>query len=240
MSTHSNMSTKSRSHNKTRVSKALTVGTTTLGTSANLKLNILPRSYTRTMTYAQTVTLTTGAAGVVGTEQVWLLNSCYDPDYTGVGHQPYGFDQLSGFYANYLVHSFKVKLILNTIGSTAEVALVWKLDQSIGGVAIAGMSLDRATEAPMIGTVTVGPSGVDRARQVQVSGECFRLAGITRAQYKDQTSLYGALTSASPSNTLLLRTGLASYSGAAGTSLVCQIVLEMQTEFFNPIQQTQS
>lgn len=36
------------------------------------------------------------------------LNSMYDPDVTGIGHQPLGFDQLANFYQRYRVHGCKV------------------------------------------------------------------------------------------------------------------------------------
>lgn len=41
--------------------------------------------------------------------QVFRGNSCYDPDYTGVGVQPYGWDQMCPvFYTNYNVKASKI------------------------------------------------------------------------------------------------------------------------------------
>lgn len=54
------------------------------------------------MRYASTFSLNPGAAGVAAT-QVFSCNGCYDPDITGVGHQPLGFDQLLGLYKYYVV-----------------------------------------------------------------------------------------------------------------------------------------
>lgn len=39
------------------------------------------------------------------------LNSLYDPDYTGTGAQPYGFDQLSAFYNNYCVTGSSIRVV---------------------------------------------------------------------------------------------------------------------------------
>lgn len=57
----------------------------------------------------QTLTCTTG----VPTVRQYRLNSLFDPDFTGVGHQPYGFDQivLMGYQA-YCVYGVKYKILL--------------------------------------------------------------------------------------------------------------------------------
>ena len=41
-------------------------------------------------------------------KQVWAMNSCFDPDVTGGGHQPLYFDQFSTIYDQYAVIKSKV------------------------------------------------------------------------------------------------------------------------------------
>lgn len=47
-------------------------------------------------------------------------NSLFDPDITGVGHQPLGYDQWSAFYSKYCVYGSKISVtVLNASGTTA-------------------------------------------------------------------------------------------------------------------------
>lgn len=50
-----------------------------------------------------------GSAGV-GIDYLFNLNSVFDPDRTGTGHQPYGHDQLSAIYNRYRVWSCRYKV----------------------------------------------------------------------------------------------------------------------------------
>lgn len=52
---------------------------------------------------------TGGAVGGLPYSYVFRANSLYDPDYTGVGHQPLGYDQFSPMYKQYCVVGVKIK-----------------------------------------------------------------------------------------------------------------------------------
>jgi hypothetical protein len=64
------------------------------------------------------VTYATLAAGVTPGVNVYSANGCYDPDITGAGHQPRGFDQLIALYDHYVVTKSHIKAeFTNTSGS---------------------------------------------------------------------------------------------------------------------------
>lgn len=54
------------------------------------------------------ISLDPGAAGIAAT-QVFSANGLYDPDITGGGHQPVGFDQLMQLYDHYSVVGAKIR-----------------------------------------------------------------------------------------------------------------------------------
>ncbi len=211
------------------VSKALS-----LGTSGNITLNVLPRSFRRLLRYAETFSLSTGTAGVIGTVQTMFLNSVYDPNSTGTGHQPYGFDQLAAFYQQYLVHGVRFKIITSTIGGTAEVCVAYQVFPTAGGVSIAGISTDAATEKSTVSTFVQGSSGNVRSRSVGGEVKMYQIFGLTPAQYAAQTDVYGAAVTTNPSLGAYLEIGIGSYSGTASESLSVQVVLDMDVEFWQP------
>lgn len=67
--------------------------------------------------YVQRIPLviTSGATDI----QYFRANSMYDPDYSGAGVQPTGFDQYMTFYQRWRVHASSCKLQVSSIGTTA-------------------------------------------------------------------------------------------------------------------------
>lgn len=72
--------------------------------------------------YVSEATIDPGAAGGTAV-QVYSLNGLYDPDISGVGHQPMGFDQLNGLYNDYVVYGCHVELEMLSTDTTYSVVL---------------------------------------------------------------------------------------------------------------------
>lgn len=64
--------------------------------------NPISRRMRTKLTYFQRTSLNPGVGGIAA-DAVFRLNSLYDPDLTGVGHQPAGFDQIMALYKYYAV-----------------------------------------------------------------------------------------------------------------------------------------
>lgn len=67
----------------------------------------MPTTWTTTHRYCSVVTINPGQ-GVPG-QYIFVANSLYDPDSTGAGHQPMGFDQMMAFYNHFEVIGAKIK-----------------------------------------------------------------------------------------------------------------------------------
>lgn len=91
-----------------------------------------PRKVVCTHKYVDVITMT-GTAGAVATRQ-FVCNGMYDPDYTGVGHQPMYFDQLSAIYNHYTVIGSKIKVkTVNIYGAASSPAYYFTLCQNDDG-----------------------------------------------------------------------------------------------------------
>lgn len=85
----------------TKKSKYATKGTT-------VQLGRLPISQSQIvrMRYVERVNLNPAIG--ISASYIFSANGCYDPNITGIGHQPLGFDQWMGFYNHYTVIGSKI------------------------------------------------------------------------------------------------------------------------------------
>lgn len=80
---------------------------------------LVPDVLSTELLYADQFQLTSGAAQYI--QQQWKLNSAYDPDYTNVGAQPVGYDQIASFYGFYKV--FKTEIEVTVTPSTKPLSI---------------------------------------------------------------------------------------------------------------------
>jgi len=77
----------------------------------SLPLGGFPSKHVARLKYVDLIQLSPTALGsAVPTFKHFRANSLYDPDYSGIGHQPRGFDELSAIYDHYCVIGSKIKV----------------------------------------------------------------------------------------------------------------------------------
>lgn len=81
----------------------------------------LPQTFRSTLEYSDYYTFNPDATspGL----QAFRLNSLHDPDLTGIGHQPRGFDQIAEFYTRYCVVGARVTMHLLNNFSTEPLTM---------------------------------------------------------------------------------------------------------------------
>lgn len=84
----------------------------------------MPNTIVMKHRYVQSFQLVNTGTPTVPAHQQFRLNSLYDPDYSGTGHQPYYYDQLAALYNYYTVYGCSVEIEAGTETTTSTVLLV--------------------------------------------------------------------------------------------------------------------
>lgn len=190
------------------------------------------------LTYTQSNSLTTGTGGIYGSEQVFRLNSLYDPDWSGTGHQPYGYDQVTPLYALYFVRAVKINLVI-TDPSADGIVVAACLQSSNNTFAVTGKSVDSIKEQPFSITRSLNNSG----KQVTVVNSYVpiqAIEGLTRTQLIASLAIYQAGVSANPARSPYLRIAVGSLRGNSGDTCIVRTTLTFYTQFSDRLIQSQS
>lgn len=199
----------------------------------------LPTEVDTVLTYSDSYGLTTGTAGVCGTEQVMNCGSVYDPDFSGTGHQPYGFDTYSALYKSYRVYRIGVTLeaLCYPGGTIRPTVLCWKCDAD--ATALTGMTIGRALELPSSRSGHTDVNIVGDAAKVSFVKNLHDILGVPLETYQGSDS-YASDCTTSPAIQPFLRFAIASPAGDAATANNVVVRLHYYVKFFNLKTQAQS
>jgi hypothetical protein len=183
---------------------------------------VAPRLVTR-LRYAELVTMTTDVLG--NSTNAFNLNSLFDPNRTGAGHQPRGYDELSNLYNRYRVYGLTFKVTATTSG-TDQLQLGAYPRNGTG----TPVTLSDTAEQPFaqIASFTAYQKGV-------VSGyvDLPKLNGKTRVAYAaDDTTQ--AEVSTSPAETMVLNLQVFSLTTTQNSVARMVVLLEFDCEFSDP------
>lgn len=175
------------------------------------------------LTYTQTSTYSSGTNGAFGTSSTFSLNSLYDPDISGVGHQPYGYDQLTTIYNRYKVNGVLLRVtMMDTSDNLATVGMLLKTPT--GSETLTNLTLDQAREKPMCVTRNL-VQGANEMVKVQEFIPLHRVFGWTRAQFSNDMDNSTAGVGGSPGSQPKIEVAVAHPRGSAGVSAVVQVTL---------------
>lgn len=213
--------------------------------SASLPFNKLfgkfpcPPSDKHEFTYTSNVQLTSGATSTFGTEHVYRLNSCYDPDYSIAGHQPYGWDLIMGqkYYA-FCVEACTVDIsFINT--STSELVVGAQISSSADSAQLQGNSLNLAPERFNVWSQTVPTTGSQRVR-IHQTIPTYAVEGVTKDQYMGNFAYWGSAAADASSNSFI-RIAVCDFAGdAGGRVLEARVTLTYHTKVFRRVVQPSS
>ncbi len=209
-----------------------------LATDSLFGADPFPPRTRRVLRYAETFQFTTGTAGIMGTQQVIRLNSLFDPNATGVGHQPYGFDQLALIYAKYRVISCRVVIRFTTPGAANDV-LCAALFSGVGNIlTLTGQSPDYITEIGRAKTAHLSSAGT-RSAVIDAVIPIHKIAGVPESTVLNESD-WAAQNTASPANIATVTFSVGSYSGQGGEAVSCQVICLYDSIFYDRVGVSQS
>ncbi len=191
----------------------------------------VPSRFITKMKYVSFGSLTSGTAGVVGGQYVFRLNSVYDPDQTGAGHQPYGFDQLAALYGKYLVRRVDVTIVFSNPSADGAAPCMSLTPANSGPFGMAGLTAEAVAEKPQCRVGLLNNTGSQRITW-KVSFDIAKIEGLSKIQYEAETGNYGASISANPSLTPYVAVALADVTQTGGLTVQFGVELNYHVEFY--------
>ncbi len=184
--------------------------------------------------YVEKVSPASGAGAL--SDYVFSLNNVYDPNVTGTGHQPLGFDQWATFYANYVVTKATVKI--TPFVNTASTAAVWGMlateKSTLSGTTFSAMIEQGISSYQLIINLgTVSP--IKRSPPLTVNMRSF----FNVDNVRDNPNI-GALTTASPSEQCYLHIWHQDLGLAAAITVSYIVEIDYDVIFSQPKELAQS
>lgn len=104
----------------------------TVGRNLRVPRNATPFPQFRVVRHKYCDTITVGAGSAAGLRQVWQFraNSLFDPDFTGVGHQPMFHDEMAAQYGRYTVISSRIEIIIEPSATIARTMSLYTDDDT--------------------------------------------------------------------------------------------------------------
>jgi len=198
-------------------------------------MSAFPLRVRRILRYAQTNNLDVANFG--SALQVFRANSLYDPDFTGSGHQPNGFDQLMVAYNHYTVTRARINvrvLQVGTGGGAIEPGAIVLGYSDNGNFMASQADYPTAVEKRNVFASAFYGNATSTGNTFTISGslDIAALLGKTPQQLIEMANLRGD-SSNNPAEVFYFEVGLFSFSSNPGAITVISTV-EFDAVFTEP------
>lgn len=187
----------------------------------------LPDQYFTKLQWAETYNLT--SVGSIAS-QIFRGNSLYDPDYTGVGTQPYYFDQLAGLYKKYIVYASKIQVtFVQGTGSGGGAFCTVYLVPKPTDVALP-TSADEETQLPRCKSAQMGPNtGGDGVIKISHYGKSATIIG----RLLSSDDVLSANTTSNPTQQFYWHIGVQSMDETTTPNIYAKVTITYYCKFFD-------
>lgn len=194
-------------------------------TTVSFPANVIgfPDRLKTTLKYSQLNSLGPSAAP---TAQVFAVNSAFDPDSSGSGHQPSFFDTYAAIYSRYYVEAFQATFEIVNESSTTPI--IWS-------VAYSDNSSPSGTTVEQIGESKYALTGILGTSQGP-SMEKITLPWMTSAQLNGQPRVIdeseeSAAVTANPADVVFAYVKVAADDGSTSITARCRTVITQRVVF---------
>ena len=191
-------------------------------------IGFMPDQFRTTLRYCEFLTITCTAGALSRYE--FLGNGLYDPNFTGTGHQPLGFDQLIAIYSYAVVHGCKA---ICTASVASGYEQMYVLLQQGPSVLSAPADFGQAVEKCPTDEWSLVTPFSDAAR-LRANGTTEEFLGVPLSQQLAESSLYSSSAS-NPSLIWYVRVYTQPTDGASTSYLRVLVELEFDVTFVKPV-----
>lgn len=178
----------------------------------NRTSNFIPNRYITKMIYADSLDLDNTSGGTTLASAIFRLNGLYDPNYSGVGHQPMGYDQLTPLYQRYLVRGVKVIVTgKGTTGANSDSVVLAIQGRPINSLTSYPTSPSMALEDRMTSVV---PIDNDKSFKFARYFDIAKMWGTSRNHLEGEQD-FSSSNNTNPQKECYLSIGVGSHSGLA-------------------------
>lgn len=171
------------------------------------------------------------AVAGTGATYSFAVNNCFDPNFTGVGAQPLGFDQYAALFSRYRVLKvrYDVSVGTRTASTCYRMGVFPSASSTLTSDVNAWIIQNSATKFKWVGPTT-GSNNVARITGII---DIPNVLGVTKTQFETDMD-YSAITSAGPNRTIYLHVFIV---GNSGVVAVCDytVCLWMDVQFQGPV-----